>query len=346
MNQVSFIIPAYQVEQYIGQCIESILGQTRDNWEAIIIDDGSSDGTYKIAKEYEKKDKRIRVVHKKNGGVSSARNLGIELSHGKWICFIDGDDAIDKKLLETYEQYLNDDMDICFISHKEVSNKKFRDFAMNIRKRETIEFFAKDFEKFKLGIFNRDIPGEYDYHKVKLATPIKFYRKSIVIKNNIRFPENIVTGEDAVFNLRFYDLASHGIFIDLPLYYHRIWNHSVSQRYNPKVESDFEELHIELKKFIDSSSDKEIYLKYYNERLIWSLGFMCILKYCHCDNPESYFNRKKDFLDTYFKYNHCFKYINFKDFRFLKRCFFYLIKYKQFFYLDLITKIMNTSRSK
>ena len=102
MNEelVSVIVPIYKVEKYLNNCIESIIKQTYKNMQIILIDDGSPDNCGKICDEYKLKDARIEVIHKKNGGLSDARNCGIDMARGKYIVFIDSDDYIDKYYIE------------------------------------------------------------------------------------------------------------------------------------------------------------------------------------------------------------------------------------------------------
>ncbi len=102
MNQplVSCIVPVYNVEKYLNQCIESIVNQTYKNIEIILIDDGSTDTSPEICDTWEKKDERIIVIHKKNGGISSARNEGLNQRKGKWIVFIDSDDYVHPQFIE------------------------------------------------------------------------------------------------------------------------------------------------------------------------------------------------------------------------------------------------------
>ena len=97
---ISIVVPIYKVEKYINKCIESILNQTYKNLEIILVDDGSPDNCGKIADEYAKKDNRIKVIHKKNGGLSDARNAGIDIVKGKYIAFVDSDDYIEKEYIE------------------------------------------------------------------------------------------------------------------------------------------------------------------------------------------------------------------------------------------------------
>jgi len=99
MPKISVIVPVYNIENYIEECIKSILNQTLRDFELLLVDDGSTDNSLNICREYEKKDNRIKVIHKKNG-LSDARNAGIEKACGKYFCFIDGDDFIANDTLE------------------------------------------------------------------------------------------------------------------------------------------------------------------------------------------------------------------------------------------------------
>lgn len=99
---ISIIIPVYNAERYLRQCIESVITQTFKDWEAILVNDGSKDGSLAICQEYASKDDRIKVIDKPNGGVSLARNKGLEMAQGDWITFMDSDDWLDPDAFETY----------------------------------------------------------------------------------------------------------------------------------------------------------------------------------------------------------------------------------------------------
>ena len=100
---ISVIVPIYKVEQYLRQCVDSILNQTHSALEVILVDDGSPDGSGKICDEYAARDSRVRVIHKKNGGLSDARNAGIDIAQGDYIAFVDSDDWLEP---DTYESML------------------------------------------------------------------------------------------------------------------------------------------------------------------------------------------------------------------------------------------------
>ena len=100
MDKLSIIIPIYQIECYLRRCLDSILAQSFQDWEAILVDDGSKDDCGKICDEYAAIDSRFRVIHKKNGGLTSARNAGLAIASGEWIMHLDGDDWIEPDMLE------------------------------------------------------------------------------------------------------------------------------------------------------------------------------------------------------------------------------------------------------
>lgn len=127
MPKLSVIVPVYNVEQYIHKCVDSILSQTYADFELILVNDCSPDNCGKICDEYASKDNRVKVIHKQNGGVSEARNIGLDAVTGEYISFIDPDDWIDKDMYEQTLGYMaNNDLDIvCFDVEEVRTNKSF-----------------------------------------------------------------------------------------------------------------------------------------------------------------------------------------------------------------------------
>ena len=118
---ISVVVPIYNVENYIKKCVDSILSQTYKNLEIILVDDGSPDNCPQICDEYAQKDNRIKVIHKENGGLSDARNAGIDISKGKFITFIDSDDYIEKDYVEVlYNSIKENASDMAIGSHKAI----------------------------------------------------------------------------------------------------------------------------------------------------------------------------------------------------------------------------------
>lgn len=174
MPLISVIVPVYKVEPYLSRCIDSILSQTFTDFELILVDDGSPDNCGKICDEYAQKDKRIHVLHKGNGGLSSARNAGIdwvfENSYSQWITFIDSDDWIHPEFLELLlSGATSTNTDICVCEY--IRTSEFTDFEnlnnITIQKITPEELFVK-------------------YHVTSVIACCKLYKKSCF--ENIRFP--------------------------------------------------------------------------------------------------------------------------------------------------------------
>lgn len=120
--RLSIVVPVYNVEQYLHKCVDSILSQTFRDYELILVDDGSTDGSSRICDDYKGKDGRICVLHKENGGLSDARNYGIEHSNGEYIAFVDSDDWIDSGMYESMmSAIVENDADIAVCGHRVVT---------------------------------------------------------------------------------------------------------------------------------------------------------------------------------------------------------------------------------
>ncbi len=124
-RQISVIVPVYNVENYIRECLDSIMAQTVSSFELILIDDGSTDDSGRICDEYAQQDERIRVIHKENGGLSSARNSGLDMATGDYVCFIDSDDIVQPDYLEKLHDSIiqhKSDLVICDIEDQRLAN--------------------------------------------------------------------------------------------------------------------------------------------------------------------------------------------------------------------------------
>lgn len=199
--KISVIVPVYNVERYLTRCIDSILAQTFTDFELLLIDDGSTDNSGKICDEYAEKDKRIRVFHKKNGGVSSARNLGLDVSCCEWITFIDSDDYVEDNFLEELFQSTNSDLKI----------SGYTSFGEKISK-----------ENYKTSFINKDKIGiclskflNNDIFRVPWA---KLFRLSIINNNRLRFDDRLKIGEDTIFVQQYLCFCNSLSFINTTSY--------------------------------------------------------------------------------------------------------------------------------
>jgi glycosyltransferase involved in cell wall biosynthesis len=203
--KVSVIIPVYNVEEYIKDCLESIKAQTYSNWEVIIVDDGSPDNSGKIADQYSEMDKKFKVIHKENGGVSSARNRGLREAIGEFVLFIDSDDWISKNHIEyLLEMQKKDDADMC------ISTSLYTKMNEKQSKHISIKTITPD-EASALLLS----PGMY------VGTYGKLYRRSWLIENNIWQNEKIYSGEGLNFTIKAVQYANKITISNKKIYYYR-----------------------------------------------------------------------------------------------------------------------------
>ncbi len=173
---ISVIIPVYNVENYIEKCIYSVINQSYKNLEIILVDDGSTDKSGVLCDKYEKIDKRIKVIHKENGGLSSARNMGLDCANGEYIMFLDSDDFVETTILqELYSLCYKNNVEISICNYKYINNDK--EEAND--KEENAEYIYDNIEKFHKMFFE----GKFFW----MAWG-KLYKRRVF--NNFRFKEN------------------------------------------------------------------------------------------------------------------------------------------------------------
>lgn len=185
MKKISVIVPVYNVEKYIEKCIRSIMKQTLEEIEIIVVNDGSLDRSLEIIDRLMKEDQRIKVITKKNGGVSSARNTGIKIATGKYIQHIDGDDWVEKDFLKSmYEFAEKENLDIVVSDYYEDYFDEKKKMKKGKKKSEKIIFDSKEYLKDLF--YDDDAPAMWN----------KLFKTSLYKENNIFYPENISIGED------------------------------------------------------------------------------------------------------------------------------------------------------
>ncbi|WP_294064325.1 glycosyltransferase [uncultured Fusobacterium sp.] len=201
--KVSVIIPVYNVEDYIEKCLESVVNQTLKEIEIIVVNDGTKDNSIKKIEKYFS-DSRIKIINKQNGGLSSARNAGLEIAKGEYISFIDSDDFIEEKMLEElYNE--SENADIVF------SNNLNYNMLDNKLSKEEREFF---FDKMS----NK---GSYICMYSSAVVWNKIYKRDFLEKNNLRFIEGIIH-EDDIFTIKSHFLAEKVKYVKKFHYYYRI----------------------------------------------------------------------------------------------------------------------------
>lgn len=204
---VSVIVPCYKVEQYLPNCIESVIHQTYDNWELILVDDGSPDACGKICDNYGQHDERIKVIHKKNGGLSSARNAGMKVMTGTYVTFLDSDDFLHPEALKII---------VCYALEKNADIVQ----CGFVRGSETHFPIWRESEKVQ----------EYNNHSIftkflaKIIVWAKLYKRELL--DGITMPEGIINEDDWT-TWKIYYRAKNILVTNRPLYYYTINPNSI-----------------------------------------------------------------------------------------------------------------------
>ena len=190
---ISIIIPIYNTERYIHRCIDSILAQRYSNFELILVDDGSTDGVGVVCDDYAQNDDRIRVFHKDNGGVSSARNLGIDNAHGDWIAFVDSDDFVKENWLFDYVREIDKNPRVGLVYQGII---RLIDGVESIKDSVEDRVFVED--EFVAAYIYLDRTANNFGH-----TCSKIYRADVFNQSNLRFNQRLSFCEDLEFTFRF-----------------------------------------------------------------------------------------------------------------------------------------------
>ena len=237
-NLISVIMPVYKTEEsHLRKAIESVINQSYRELEIVLVDDGSPDQCGAICDTYAETDDRVRVIHKKNGGVSSARNCGLETVTGDYIFFVDSDDTLEENAIETLfsiTKTANSDITICSCRHVKENNKGNANCDAEQRCLKTVE----SSEAVKILSYNVHVFEELE----PTAVWGKLYKKAVV--QNLRFNENMNIGEDFVFNY-FANCNSKVVtYCNFKLYNYNFVETSLmnNKTYSPKLMQSFEEL--------------------------------------------------------------------------------------------------------
>lgn len=210
MELITIIVPIYNVEKYLRRCLNSILNQTYKNLEIILVDDGSPDNCGKICDEYKTKDSRIKVIHKENGGLSSARNSGLDVATGKYISFIDSDDFVSDKYIEKLYDSLRKSKSLLAMCNYLSFDEDTYDKVLKV----------KNSDNFEVKLLTK-IEAQKKLYSVESTTYVvswaKLYDKSLF--NNIRFPEGKIN-EDCFITYLIFEKANIITFMDIPLYFY------------------------------------------------------------------------------------------------------------------------------
>ena len=326
MNEdlITVIIPVYNVEKYLPRCIDSIINQTYTNLEIILIDDGSLDRCGEICDQYAEKDKRVKVIHKENGGVSSARNVGLDNASGIYVTFIDADDWVEENYLYILlSNIVKKNADIAICNYNRVTGNSI---VSNSLQNDTKLINSKE---YLIKVLNPQTGFGFCWMKL-----IK--RESI---NNIRFNETLTVGEDAIFNIEIAKNVTTIVSLEEALYNYRNRSSSVVKKYDTNyVEKYLRAIQATRKYIFDNYKEKDIIQNYYN----FVAFHVLLIAVNYCYNPKNEIKNKKKLLRkicSYDDFKEGIEKSNYKNISYTRQIALFTLKHKLYMLIAIICKI-------
>ncbi len=333
--QISIIVPVYCVpEDYLRECINSLINQTYHNIEIILVDDGSPDDCGKVCDEYAAKDSRIKVIHKENGGLVSARNAGYKIATGDYFCFMDSDDWLSldtmEKLAKQIEQH--EGVDVIFwkliqeLNGKQIEGK--------------LEWSCDEYTEMFEGAQCKQLAVDTLVYSKGVASPvIRLVNMEYAKRCNITHDDRTKQGlEGNIFAMRSFYYAQKVLFINEYFYHYRYNPSSISKSVSEKnVQCILDCLKV-MEEDIASFSNKDDFKQPMYEKAIYLLLAMAMNTYFHPANKESLIIRTRKFSELINK-THLFKEAIYKakgkDFDKQRKCAWIILKIKLYFLLDI-----------
>ena len=251
---VSIIVPVYNIERYIQKCVDSILAQSYQSFELILVNDGSTDYSGKICDAYEAIDSRIKVVHKPNGGLTSARNAGLSVARGEWIMHVDGDDWINHDMLK----------EMLYVAEKTSADVIIGNLRFVYEENNYWDYKMNDWSEDKKDSLNKYISGGWTCVCGSMA------KKYLYDKYNLRSPEGISYCEDFHLAVRLCYYSDKVVHINKSYYNYRQQPLSIVHNLNRKTEADEQWVYQDTIRFFKEQGAYEDYRKVMNWRVLKS----------------------------------------------------------------------------
>ena len=258
---VSIIVPAYNVEKYIACCLDSILQQTYNNIEIIIVNDGSTDHTLEVALQYQKRDTRITLIDQQNSGVSESRNTALKYAKGDYILFVDADDWIDINTIQIcIEQAETEHADVCFFAYQSEFLNRSDVRTLYPENRIFTDKDCKDLQRRIIGPIKEELcmPQRLDSYGTIWA---KLYRRDLLKGLFFENLNKVGSAEDTLFNCFVFLRVKKAIYINQPFYHYRRNNDtSVTKRFRPHLLQQWSYLFAEMRKSVRTAESEEALL--------------------------------------------------------------------------------------
>ncbi len=269
MTKLSVIVPVYNVQNYLRQCLTSLTGQSWQELEIVCVDDGSTDQSGAILREFQERDQRIRCIRQENQGLSGARNTGMAAATGEWVSFVDSDDWLE---VDAYEHLLTactDDVDlVLFDFFRDSSTKSVPSQWLN----DSRQIVGEELEKLRLRLVG---PLGEELRRPQLLdrlSPVwsKLYRRSVIQANGIRFHADCI--EDSPFNIEYIQHCRSAYYLCKPCYHYRMNERSITRTFQANCADGFERMHQWIAQAIAAQTDPRYAIALRNRQAINVLG--------------------------------------------------------------------------
>lgn len=274
-NKISIIVPVYNGEKYLNTCLNSLSNQTYRNIEIICVNDGSTDNSKKILKEFKNKDSRFKIINQKNAGVSSARNKGNEYVTGKFIMYLDSDDWIDPEACQVaLNELLASKADVILWTYTREFGE--RSAPKYIFEEKRVVFKENNMDKLRQRFFG--LVGNELQHpeNADSVVPVwgKLYKSSLILNNNIKFIDTKIVGtsEDALFNIEVFRHVKKAIYIEKFFNHYRKTNEtSFTTGYKKELPNQWNQLFTIMANYIKDENLNKTYTEALNNRIVLSI---------------------------------------------------------------------------
>ena len=323
---LSIIIPVYNTAPYLRECLDSVQCQTFTDYEVWLVDDGSTDGSGVICDEYDRLDERFHVLHVPNGGVSKARNLGIERAAGFWIAFVDSDDTLLPSCFQHLMGNVKEDTDIVIAGYGGERGTRIINEDVSLEGSLMKRYFIEK------KIYSQSGPCQ------------KLFRTDVIKKNNIHFPMDIHMGEDMIFFIQYMNHVNSAELVTSDEYLVRYHEGSLSTKYY-SYESErkcFELWYDEITKFVSGLSCSELK----KNKAVWETRttqtFLRTLECLYKANVDMSFRQKLSILNSIDKSELSFFINYYNPHKFTSKILIFLISYRFFILFLLAGRFHNT----
>ena len=332
-KMISVIVPIYNSEKYLRECLSSVASQTYRNLEIILIDDGSTDRSLEICKEFARQDARFLVISQKNGGEAVARNTGLSAATGEFVLFVDSDDLIFPDICEKAVCTIRDCDVLIFDFAVGQPCKRSAGFAeMNVEAKSLTDFCMEDWITSLLGP-TKKVPVTSSLSSVWG----KLYRKSFLDKHQILCSAGVVIGTDLLMNLRVFLNQPRVCNLPYSGYFYRYNPASAVHRYNGNIKDSYVLFLSEINRILDEMQSSEAFRHEVGFQEVYSLFQIFSVDIFHPDNPKSNREKRNDFYELLGKEEVCSQIsAQQKSFGFAKRCVLTFVKNKWYYPLKVM----------